>query len=118
MLCISMMPRIGKIENGSVQINGSPVSDSFFLHPEGFELLEKSSKISKKDFERASLHEPEIVVFGTGFRGKIKIDETVIAAAKKQEIDVHILSSEAAIKKFQDYARRGKKVVAHIHIGE
>ena len=113
-----MMPRIGKIENGRVQINGSPVSDSFFLHPEGFELLEKSSKISKKDFDRVALHEPEIAVFGTGFRGKVKIDDAVVAAAKKQEISVHVLPSEAAIKKFQDYARLGKKVVAHIHIGE
>ena len=112
------MPRIGKIENGRVHINGAPVTDSFFLHPRGFELLEKSQKIAKKDFERALLHEPEIAVFGVGFHGKIKIDQSVLDGAKKQKIDVHVLPSEAAIKKFQEFARAGKKVVAHIHIGE
>ncbi|HLC68065.1 MAG TPA: MTH938/NDUFAF3 family protein [archaeon] len=113
-----MLPRIGKIESGRVQINGAPVEDNFFLHNEGFELLEKSAKISKKDFERVALREPEIAVFGIGFLGKIKIDDAVLAAAKKQKIAVHVLPSEAAIKKFQDFARRGKKVVAHIHVGE
>jgi len=44
--------------------------------------------------------------------------DAVLAAAKKQKIAVHVLPSEAAIKKFQDFARRGKRVVAHIHVGE
>lgn len=113
-----MLPRIGKIESGKVHINGEPVSANFFLHPNGFELLEKSPKIVSKDLDRMMLHEPEIAIFGTGFRGKIKIDDSIISAAKKQKLDVHVLKTEDAIKTFQEYARKGKKVVAHIHVGE
>jgi len=115
---MSMLPRIGKIEMGRVDIDGLPVSDNFFLHTNGFERLEKSAKISEKDIERALLHEPEIAVFGIGFNSKVKMDEGLLAAVRKQNIDVHVLPSEAAIKKFQEFARTGRKVVAHIHVGE
>jgi hypothetical protein len=112
-----MLPRIQKVESGKVHINGEAVTDNFFLHPKGFELLEKAAKIGSKDLERMMLHEPEIAVFGIGFKGKVKIENGLIEAAKKN-MDVHVLSTPEAIKKFQEYARKGKKVVAHIHVSE
>jgi len=39
-------------------------------------------------------------------------------AAKKSSLDIHILKTPDALKKFQEFARKGKKVVAHIHVGE
>ena len=113
-----MLPRITKIENGKVHINDEIVTDNLFLHRNGFELIEKAPGIAQKDFERMLLHEPEIAIFGVGFRGRVRLEDTIMDAAKKQNITVHILPSEDAIRKFQELARKGEKVVAHIHVNE
>lgn len=112
-----MLPRIKKVELGKVHINDEIVTNNFFLHPNGVEHLEKRA-VSKKDFERMMLHEPEVAIFSTGFRGKLVIHSDVLDAAKKSKVDVHVLKTPDALKKFQELARKGKKVVAHIRVGE
>jgi hypothetical protein len=113
-----MHPRIKKVEQGKIHLNEEIITDNLFLHPNGFELLEKTPKISKKDLDRMLLHEPEIAIFGTGFSGKVKLDSGVVEAAKKQKLDVHVLKTPEALKKFSELVREGKKVVAHIHVIE
>ncbi|HIG96807.1 MAG TPA: hypothetical protein HA230_00455 [Candidatus Aenigmarchaeota archaeon] len=113
-----MLPRIKKVELGKIHINDDVISSDFFLHSKGIEQLDKTNKINKKEFERMMLHDPEIAIFGTGFKGKLNITEDVLDAAKKSSADIHILKTPDALKKFQEFARKGKKVVAHIHVGE
>lgn len=113
-----MLPRIKKVEMGKIHIDEDIITEDFFMHPNGLEKVEKSNKIGNKEFGRMALHEPEVVVFGTGFRKKVVISAEVMDAAKKLKIDLHILSTPDALKKFQELARKGRKVVAHIHVGE
>ncbi|MFA4819512.1 MAG: MTH938/NDUFAF3 family protein [Candidatus Aenigmatarchaeota archaeon] len=113
-----MLPRIKKVELGKIHINDDVISSDFFLHANGVEQLDKTNRISKKEFERMLLHEPEIAIFGTGFKGKLNVSEDVLDAAKKSSVDVHVLKTPDALKKFQEFARKGRKVVAHIHVGE
>lgn len=113
-----MLPRIKKVELGKIHINDEVITNDFFLHPGGFEHLEKTRKLGAKEFERMLLHEPEIAVFGTGFKGKLKLSPEVFDAAKSSNVVVHMLPTPAALKKFQELARGGNKVVAHIHVGE
>ncbi len=113
-----MLPRIKKVEMGEIHINDEIIINDFFLHPNGVEHLEKTHTISKKEFDRMLLHEPEIAIFGVGFKKKMKLSQDVLDAAKKSNIGVHILRTPDALKKFQELARRGRKVVAHIHVGE
>ena len=113
-----MLPRIKKVELGKIHINDDIVSSDFFLHVNGIEQLEKTTSIGKTEFDRVLLHEPQIAIFGTGFMGKVKVSKDVLDAASKNGIDIHTLKTPDALKKFQELARSGKKVVAHIHVGE
>lgn len=113
-----MLPRIKKVELGKIHINDEVITNDFFLHPNGIEQVEKTRAISKREFDRMLLHEPEIAVFGTGFRGRMKLSPDVFDAAKKFNVALHVMDTPSALKKFQEFARRGKKVVAHIHVGE
>lgn len=113
-----MLPRIKKVELGKIHINDDVVKNDFFLHANGIERLENTTKITQKEFDRMLLHDPEIAVFGIGFKGKVKISQDVLDTAKKSNVGVHILFTPDALKKFQELARKGKKVVAHIHINE
>lgn len=113
-----MLPRIKNVEFGKIHINEDVVTNDFLIHAGGVEHLEKTNKITKKEFDRMVLHEPEIAIFGTGFKGKLAVSQDVINAAKKSNIDLHLLKTPDALKKFQEFARKGKKVVAHINVGE
>ena len=57
-------------------------------------------------------------IFGIGFKGRVKISQEVMDTAKKSGLDIHILKTPDALKKFQELARKGRKAVAHIHVGE
>ncbi len=115
---VIMLPRIKKVEPGKIHINEDIVTNNFFLHKGGVEHLEKTNKITKKEFDKMLLHDPDVAIFGTGFRGKLNINQDVFDAAKKSKIIIHALKTPDALKKFQELARSGKSVVAHIHVGE
>lgn len=113
-----MLPRIKKVEMGKVHINDEIITNDFFLHPNGVEQLEKTRVIGRKELDRMLLHDPEIAIFGTGFKSKMKLSSDVFDAAKKSDVALYVLDTSSALKKFQELARKGKKVVAHIHVGE
>ena len=113
-----MLPRIKKVELGKIHINSEILTNDFLLHASGIEKLEKVNRIRTEEFDRMLLHDPEAAIFGVGFKGKVKIDNSVMDAAKKSNVDVHVLQTPEALKKFHELARSGKKVVAHIHVGE
>ena len=113
-----MLPRIKKVEFGKVHINNDVVTEDFLLHAGGFEAVEKTNSIGDRDLDRMLLHDPHAVIFGAGFKGKMKVPDSIVAAAKKSGVDIHVLQTPDALKKFHELARDGKKVVAHIHVGE
>ncbi len=113
-----MFPRIKKVEQGKIHINEDIVTDNFFIHPNGHELLEKRPSATNKELEKMLLHEPEAVIFGIGFRGKATVAPEVMNATAKLKVNVHVLNTPEALKKFQEIARQGRKVVAHINVGE
>lgn len=112
-----MFPKIKKMEFRNAHIDDEVYRDNdIFLHANGIETITPSHKTSLREFEHMLLHEPEAAVFGIGFRSKAKIDDSVIAAARKHKIDIHILPTPDAAKKFQELTRKGKKVVAKLHV--
>ncbi len=112
-----MIPKIKKVEFRNVHIDDSIYTDNdLFLFPHGVEIADASHKLTSQDFEKTLLHEPEIALFGVGFKGKVIIPQSVLGAAKKQNIQVVAMPTPAAAKKYQELVRKGKKVVAKLHI--
>jgi hypothetical protein len=112
-----MLPRIKKVEFRNVHINDDVYTDNdLFLFSHGIETVEATRRPTLKDFEKILVHEPDAAVFGLGFKGKPQIDSRIFDAAKKHKVELHMLPTPEAAKKFQQLARQGKKVVAKLHI--
>ncbi len=112
-----MLPKIKKMEFMNVHIDDEIHKDNdVILTLNGVEKVDASHSLTKKEFDEMMLHDPSVAILGIGFRGKVKIERSVIDAAKKNSIELHILPTPEASKKFQELARKGEKVVAKLHI--
>ncbi len=58
----------------------------------------------------------EVVVFGTGAYGRVKVDEDVVSFLKERGVQVLILPSKEAVEKFNELKRSGRKVVLAVHL--
>ena len=113
-----MLPKIKSVELGKVHIDDEIVKEDFLLHEAGFEIVEKTPRFTLAHFEKLAVHDPQVVLFGAGFRKKASVDGKILDSARKQKIDVHVLSTPDALKKFFELSRSGKRVVAHIRVSE
>ena len=105
---------IQKIEFGNIIINGESFDSDITLFNDGYETKPKSHNITKKDFEDLLLKEPEAVIISTGFSNAVKVDEKIKAIAKNENIELFILPTKDAAKKFTELSGR-KKVAAILH---
>ena len=112
-----MLPKIKKVEFQDVRINDEVYKDNdLFLFANGIEAVDATKTPTMEDFEKLMLHEPDVVIFGTGFRKRPGIDAKIHDAAKKHKIELHVLSTPEAAKKFQELSREGRKTVAKLHL--
>ena len=112
-----MIPKIKRIEFRNVHIDENVYTDNdLFLSTHGLETSDATHKLTMQDLEKMLLHEPEIAIFGVGFKSKVNVSQAIINAAKKQNVETLVLSTPDAVKKFQELIRKGKKVVAKLHI--
>ena len=112
-----MLPKIKKVGLRNTHINDEVYKDNdLFLHASGVEAVDATRRVSKKDFDKLLLYEPEIAILGTGFNEKVTIDSSVMDAAKKSKVELVVMPTDKAAKKFQELVRSGKKVVAKLHI--
>ena len=111
-----MIPRIQKIGFGDIRINNEVFGkEDFLLFWDSVEPLEKSHRPSVEEFEKILLKEPDTVIYGTGFRSLGKISDEIISAAKKENVELLILPTPEALKKFQELVRNGRRAAARIH---
>ena len=73
-------------------------------------------RVSKHDIGEILDYSPEIVIFGTGYNGLVRIDREVEDFLREKGIDVEKLKSKEAVKKFNELVKKGKRVVLAIHL--
>ncbi len=73
-------------------------------------------RICIEDLEWLDKVDAEVVIFGTGAYGRVKVDEEVVKLLEKRGIEVLIEQSSKAVEKFNELKKRGKKVVLAIHL--
>jgi hypothetical protein len=70
---------------------------------------------SKDEFEELSKENPEIIIVGNGQYSTMEIDEEVKKIAKERKIELIVLPTPEAIKKFNELVE-SKKVCAYFHV--
>jgi len=110
---------IEEYEFGRIVIQRKVYTSDVIVHKNGVEegwWRKEGHKVCMDDIKRILNLNPEVVVFGTGAYGRVKVDDDVIEYLKKKGIDVYVLETEEAVKLFESMLKQGKNVVLAAHL--
>jgi hypothetical protein len=79
-------------------------------------LMFGSHSFKLKEFEELCAENAEVIVVGTGTNGVAKVSKEVMDFLRKADIELVILPSSEAVRKFNEFVESGKKVGAIIHV--
>jgi hypothetical protein len=114
-----MLPKVKKVEIGRIEVGDKIYGEmDLLLHQHGHEEVDKTHNIGMTEYHAMMMRDPDVLVFGLGFKSEARLSKDILAAARHDKVEVLAMPTADAIKKFYDLARKGKKVVAHIHTTE
>jgi len=117
------MPQIDSVEFGTIVIGGQKYHQVLIVGSEVKErnrerlegLFGTTHRLGEWEIERLLKEEPEVIVVGHGFDGRLEVDEDLAQRAREQGILVMVLSTLEAVRYYNDQSKQGKKVNALIH---
>jgi hypothetical protein len=72
--------------------------------------------ISKKEFDILAKKKPEVIIIGNDQYSAMKIDEEVKNLAKERNVELMVLPTPQAIKKFNELTKAKRSVAAYLHV--
>ena len=112
------MVKVDSTSFGKIVINKKEYMHDVIINYRG-EVKEAKTKIrhlfSKNEFEELAKENPEIIIVGNGQYSAMEIDEEVKKISKERKIELIVLPTPEAIKKFNELVE-SKKVCAYFHV--
>jgi|Deesub1362A_J573_1020465.scaffolds.fasta_scaffold00028_73 hypothetical protein len=112
--------RIEGYEFGRIVVDGKKftsdviVGSDSIINPNWWR--KEGHRVYEDDVREILAYNPEIVVFGTGYYGVVKVEKEVEDLFGKKRIRVEKMKSSEAVKRFNDLLNQGKRVVLAIHL--
>jgi hypothetical protein len=102
---------------GEITINGKPYDSDMTVYWDGRVVFRsKEHVIELGEFLKIMKSSPEVVVFGTGQEGVIRITPEVIQLAEERKVTVYSEKTPKAAEMFNAFVADGKKVVGVFHV--
>jgi hypothetical protein len=112
------MVKIDSTSFGKIVIDGKEYKHDVIIDCKG-RIKEAKTKIrhlfSKDEFEELSKENPEIIIIGNGQYSAMEVEEEVKRLAKERKIELIVLPTPEAIKKFNELGKN-KRVCAYFHV--
>ena len=113
------MVMIEEYEFGKIVINGKLYTSDVIVHSDGVEerwWRKEGHRVSLEDIEIIDNLNPEVVVFGKGTNGRVRVDGEVRKYFESKGVEVFEGDSYIAVKLFENYLKSGRKAVLAIHL--
>ncbi|WP_456477882.1 Mth938-like domain-containing protein [Geoglobus ahangari] len=113
------MAIVEEYEFGRIVINGREYREDVIVHRNGVEegwWRKEGHRVCLDDIKRIMQLNPEVVVFGTGAYGRMRVDEEVRRFLKERGVEVIEDESFSAVRIFESLLRSGRNAVLAIHL--
>ncbi len=110
-----------KIESysfGSIMIDGESFTNDLIIFPGKIDASwwrKRSHKVELEDIPKLLEAEVDVIIFGTGAYGLMKIDKKVIEHFANRNIEVILEKTGKAVNAFNEISE-SKKVIAALHL--
>ena len=117
------MAKVDSLDFGSIVVDGKPYAYDVLLLPDGTVREREADKamfgnhtIKRNEIEPLVKAKPETIVVGTGTSGLARVSADAEGYAREANLNLVVLPSSEAIKKFNQLVDEGRSVAALIHI--
>jgi len=104
---------------GSMKINGREYQKDLIVFPDkilpGWWRREGHS-LSIEDLKEVLNYKPDILIVGKGSSGMMSIPESTKKTISERDIELVAENTDKAVKMFNEYIEKGKKVVGAFHL--
>ncbi|MHA1608893.1 MAG: MTH938/NDUFAF3 family protein [Candidatus Njordarchaeales archaeon] len=113
------MPIIEDYEFGEIVIGGQKYRSDVIVFPD--KVLDdwwriEGHSLHKEDLFEILEYKPEILVIGTGYYGRMEVPLELIKELEEEGIRVIVADTKNAVRIYNDYLKKGAKVVAALHL--
>ncbi len=110
---------IEEYEFGRIVINRREYTSDVIVHKNGVEegwWRKEGHRVCLDDVKRILDLNPEVVIFGTGAYGRMRVDEEVKEFLKNKGIEVFEMQTKDAIRLFESLLKQNKRAVLAAHL--
>ncbi len=111
--------KIEEYQFGRIKINGKIYTKDLIVYPSRISenwWRKEGHVMCTQDIGEILDYKPEILIIGTGYSGIMKVPENVVKEVEKRGIKTEIYSTKEAVKKFNEYMEKGRRVVCALHL--
>ncbi|MCD6513660.1 MAG: hypothetical protein J7L07_01935 [Candidatus Odinarchaeota archaeon] len=113
-----MPPKIEYYDFGRIVIDGKEYNHDVIIFPDKVKAdwwRKEGHRLYLIDIEDVLNYRPEVLIVGTGYHGILKVSDEVRNKLKELGIELMVLKTSEAVKKYNEIAEK-TKVVAALHL--
>ncbi|NOX44230.1 MAG: hypothetical protein GXO72_00610 [Caldiserica bacterium] len=110
--------RLSNYRFGSVQVDGVPYTEDIQVLPDGAVKSwwrKEGHRVLPEDLEEALAADPELVIIGTGYGGRVEVTAEARALLAERGIELLALKTAEAVEAFNEYSPK-KRACALLHL--
>ncbi len=114
-----MARQVEEYEFGRIKISGKNYTSDVIVSGDAVEegwWRKEGHEVNMEDINPILKFNPEVVVFGTGYYGRVKVKDEVVKELEKRGIRVLTLKTQDAVAAYRKLVEEGKKAVLAAHL--
>ena len=114
-----MVCQVEEYEFGRIKISGKNYTSDVIVSGEVVEdgwWRKEGHEVNLEDIAPILKFSPEVVVFGTGYYGRVKVRDEVVKELEKRGIRVLVLKTQDAVAAYRKLVDEGRKAVLAAHL--
>lgn len=110
--------KINDYNFGHITVNGKEYTSDLIIYPEKIDASwwrKEGHNICMEDIKDIIEKKPEIIIFGKGSPGLMKIPKDIQSKLKDSGFEIYVSNTKSAVKKYNDISDK-KNTVAALHL--
>lgn len=104
---------------GRIKISGKDYTSDVIVGPDYIKAgwwRKEGHRVQLEDVADILERDPEVVIFGTGANGRVRVDDDVVRVFKEKGKEVIVARTDEAVRMYNEMVRKNKNVVLAAHL--